>query len=190
MGWSLLVVAVAAATTLVAGCAPTAVQVSPVSTPPAARDVCEDLVADLPTTVASLERRDVEPPDALAAAWGDPAVVLSCGVGRPDDYDPANGCLTVNGVDWYVPVSQLEGNGARDLTMTTIKRDVAVRVDMPGVHWPPATVLADLTAPVQEAHGAHRTLSLIVRASGPGAAGRRSGSRSRTGGSCGVESGG
>ncbi len=114
------------------------------------RGVCEDLVADLPDTVADLERRDVEPPGATGAAWGDPAIVLTCGVGRPRDYDPANGCTTVNEVDWYIPFPQLDANGEQDLTMTTIKRDVAVRVVLPGEHWPPATTLADLSPAITE----------------------------------------
>ena len=135
---------------VLAGCGAGPVQVAETSPPAEQRAVCEELVADLPETVADLERRDVEPSGALAAAWGDPAIVLECGVGRPDDYDPANGCTTVDGIDWYIPLPQLEANGEQDLTMTTIKRDVAVRVVLPGEHWPPATTLADLSATVEE----------------------------------------
>jgi hypothetical protein len=114
------------------------------------RAVCERLLADLPDEVAGLERRDVEPQDSLGAAWGDPAIVLRCGVGRPDPYDPMNGCTTVDGVDWYIPLEQLESNGGDDLTMTTIGRAVAVELVMPGEHWPPATPLADLSGVVAE----------------------------------------
>ncbi len=116
----------------------------------AQREVCEDLVAALPDEVAGLERREVDPADALGAAWGDPAIELTCGVGRPADYDAANGCTTVNGVDWYIPREQLEGNGELDLTMTTIKREVGVEVVLPGEHWPPATTLADLSEAISE----------------------------------------
>jgi hypothetical protein len=118
--------------------------------PREARTVCERLLTDLPDEVAGLERRDVEPQEAFGAAWGDPPLVLRCGVGRPVDYDPVNGCTTVDGVDWYIPVEQLEANGELDLTMTTIGRAVAVEVTMPGVHWPPATPLADLSGVVAE----------------------------------------
>ncbi len=86
--------------------------------------------------------------------WAPPGATprssLTCGVGRPADYDPVNGCTTVNGVDWYVPTDQLDANGDRDLTMTTIGRTVAVEVVMPGEYWPPATTLADLSTVVAE----------------------------------------
>jgi hypothetical protein len=133
---------------LLAGCAPGAVEVEEPDLSAQERAACEELVAVLPDRVADLQRREVEPADAVAAAWGDPAIVLVCGVGAPEDYDPANGCTTVNGIDWYIPMSQLESNGEQDLTMTTIERDVAVQVHMPGEHWPPAAPLADLSESV------------------------------------------
>jgi hypothetical protein len=135
---------------VLAACGTDAVRVEepPMSGP--TRGVCERLVSALPEEVADQSRRDVDPEGVLGAAWGDPEIVLTCGVGAPQDYDPANGCTTVDGVDWYIPVSQLEANGERDLTMTTIEREVAVRVEMPGEHWPPATTLADLSDVVAE----------------------------------------
>lgn len=68
---------------------------------------CESLVADLPDTLAGQERREVEPADALGAAWGDPAYVLTCGVPEPDDYEPTAECNVIDGVGWYVPDDQL-----------------------------------------------------------------------------------
>ena len=72
---------------------------------------CESLVADLPDTLAGLDRRDVEPDDALGAAWGDPAYVLSCGVPEPGDYEPTAECNVIDGVGWYVPQAQLTDQG-------------------------------------------------------------------------------
>ena len=71
------------------------------------RTACEALVADLPDTLAGLERRAVEPADALGAAWGDPAYVLTCGVPEPDDYEPTAECNVIEGVGWWVPDDQL-----------------------------------------------------------------------------------
>jgi hypothetical protein len=133
---------------LLAACGEGAVTVGEPPLSSEVRETCRDLVAGLPEQVADADRREIEPADALGAAWGDPAIVLTCGVKGPEDYDPTNGCTSVNGVDWYIPIEQLEGNGERDLTMTTIKRDVAVEVLMPGVYWPPAAALADLSTPV------------------------------------------
>jgi hypothetical protein len=132
------------------GCGTGAVSLEEPTMSERTRGICEDLVADVPERVADLERREVEPDDAVGAAWGDPAIVLRCGVDGPADFDPMNGCTTVNDVDWYIPIEQLEANGDEDLTMTTIERDVAVEVTMPGEHWPPAAPLADLSDVVTE----------------------------------------
>ena len=149
--WRVLAPLCLFAPAVLAGCGAGAVSIEGGELPPRSdRSVCERLLADLPDEVAGLERRDVDPQEALGAAWGEPPVVLRCGVGRPDDYDPANGCTTVDGVDWYIPLEQLEANGAEDLTMTTIERAVAVEVTMPGEYWPPATPLADLSGVVAE----------------------------------------
>jgi hypothetical protein len=134
----------------VTGCGAAPVEVDQPGMSDRARAACADLVAALPGSVAEQGRRETDPDDALGAAWGDPAIVLTCGVGRPDDYDPANGCTTVDAVDWYIPMEQLEANGEQDLTMTTIGREPAVRVVLPGSYWPPATPLADLSRPLVE----------------------------------------
>ena len=44
---------------------------------------CEAFADDLPDTLGDEERVDVEPADAPAAAYGDPAIVVTCGVGQP-----------------------------------------------------------------------------------------------------------
>ncbi len=71
------------------------------------RDACQALVADLPDTLAGEQRRPVDPADALGAAWGDPAYVLTCGVVEPSDYAPTAECSVIDGVGWYVPADQL-----------------------------------------------------------------------------------
>ena len=48
----------------------------------AEREACEELVAALPDSVSDQPRRDTEG-NPLGAAWGDPAIVLRCGVGVP-----------------------------------------------------------------------------------------------------------
>ncbi|GAA5122945.1 hypothetical protein GCM10023339_42040 [Alloalcanivorax gelatiniphagus] len=75
------------------------------------RAACEALVADLPDTLAGQERREVEPADALGAAWGDPAYVLACGVDEPQDYEPTAECNVIDGVGWYVTDDQLSDQG-------------------------------------------------------------------------------
>ena len=108
---------------------------------------CSELLARLPVAVADQGRREVTPPDVPGAAWGDPPITLVCGVEEPAGFDDVASCLTVNGVDWYVPTEQLEAQG--DLTMTTVNRRVSVEVQLPAAYFPPAATLADLARPVR-----------------------------------------
>ena len=100
----------AAAVLALGGCSSTP-SIADVDVSAADRAACESLVADLPDTLAGLERRDVEPADALGAAWGDPAYVLTCGVPEPTDYEPTAECNVIDGVGWYVPDDQLTDQG-------------------------------------------------------------------------------
>jgi hypothetical protein len=109
---------------------------------------CRELLARLPPAVADQGRRDVSPADAPGAAWGAPPITLVCGVDEPAGFDDVASCLTVNGVDWYIPPEQLEEEG--DLTMTTVHRKVSVEVQLPAAYFPPATALADLARPVRQ----------------------------------------
>jgi hypothetical protein len=104
----------------------------------------------LPSTVADLSAREVEPGDAVGAAWGDPAIVLVCGVPRPPGFGRTATCLSVNDLDWFVPEDQLESREPTDLTMTTVGRSPRVQVTLPAEHWPPATTLADLSEAVRK----------------------------------------
>ncbi len=107
---------------------------------------CERLVDGLPETVADQERREVEDAAATtAAAWGDPAIVLRCGVGEPASFDRFSACQIVNGVAWYIPDEQITGS-ATDITMTTIGRKPGVEVAIPADYFPPAATMVDLAA--------------------------------------------
>ena len=94
------------------------------------RAACESLVADLPDTLAGLDRREVEPDDALGAAWGDPAYVLTCGVTEPDDYAPTAECNVIDGVGWYVDDDQLSDQ-SEDATPIALSLRPYVEVSVP-----------------------------------------------------------
>jgi hypothetical protein len=76
------------------------------------RAACADLLDALPDTLFGQPREPVTPHDAPGAAWGDPAVVLTCGVDRPEEYDETAPCIEVRNVGWFVPASQLEDVGS------------------------------------------------------------------------------
>lgn len=111
---------------------------------------CSELVDQLPSRVADQRRRDADPGDGYAAAWGDPAIELRCGVPSPDGFDKFSACQRVNGVDWFVPESQLTGKPA-DITMTTVGRVPRVEVSLPEDYWPPANAMADLATATKKA---------------------------------------
>jgi hypothetical protein len=108
----------------------------------AARD-CRARVDALPDRVADLDRRDVDTGGGYGAAWGDPAIVLRCGVGRPAGFDAVSQCQTANGVDWFIPDDQLRGQRV-DTTMTAVGRSRTVEVRVPAQYLPPVAAMVDL----------------------------------------------
>ena len=109
---------------------------------------CADLVAALPDRVAGQPRRPVEPDDRAAAAWGDPPVVLRCGVPEPSGFDELSTCQITNGVAWFIPDEQITGQ-AVDIVMTTIGRSPDVEVRIPADYFPPADTMVDVAASVK-----------------------------------------
>jgi len=116
------------------------------------RAACEAFVAALPDDLVEQEAAETEPDDALGAAWGDPPIVVRCGVPMPDDFNRASPCEEVNGVGWFVRPEEFQDSG-KDLAMFTIGFEPAVELDIPAEHRvEPATVadaLSVLSAPVK-----------------------------------------
>ena len=128
------------ATVLLGGCSPDAVEVDAPTRGPAA---CHALVRALPDTVDGQRRRDVEPPDALAAAWGDPAIVVRCGVPTPAALTASSPCAEVDGVGWFAD------QRADAYRFTTIGRVSNVQVQVPYDYQPAADALVDLAPAVR-----------------------------------------
>jgi len=125
---------------LLAGCG--AVHVHDADVSAAERKACLALVDDVPHRVSERPRRETKGGD-LSAAWGDPAIVLSCGVGTPEGYQPGSPCQRANGVDWFVPEDQISDQG-KDVVLTTIGRTPSVEVVVPAEYRPPADAMVDL----------------------------------------------
>jgi hypothetical protein len=133
---------------LLAGCGGGAVEVDAPELSGEAARTCTSLVDALPSTVDGAGQRTVEPSGAPAAAWGDPAIVLRCGVAMPDEFDDFATCQETNGVGWFIPEEQMTG-AAEEITMTTIGRVVNVEVVLPSEHWPPAAAMVDLAESIK-----------------------------------------
>nr|WP_255955498.1 DUF3515 domain-containing protein [Streptomyces sp. ODS25] len=85
---------------------------------------CRHLDRQLPRRVDDLSRVDPTPQSALTAGWGDPAIILRCGVPRPAQMDdPKERSVEVNGVDW---IEEKNDDGSYRLTTTLRKAYVEV----------------------------------------------------------------
>lgn len=114
---------------------------------------CASLVDALPAELLTHPSRAVTPTDAPAAAWGDPAIVVTCGVEMPADFEPGASCEEVNGVGWFVPMDQFSDIRV-DLAVHTIGFDPVVRLEIPADYRRDPAVVADslatLAAPIKE----------------------------------------
>ena len=103
---------------------------------------CDALYADLPNSVAAQTRRDVE--DTVAAVWGDPQIILRCGVEEPAGLTPSSRCDDVDGVGWFTE------DTADGFLFTTIGRQFFISIEVPKDYEPPADALVDLAASVKK----------------------------------------
>jgi hypothetical protein len=103
---------------------------------------CRALLADVPRSVAGQENADV--PGQVAAAWGDPAIILRCGVEKPDALTPSSPCFEVSDVGWLAETT------ADGYLFTTIGRAFHVSVEVPKAYDPAADALADLASTVKK----------------------------------------
>ena len=136
---------------VLAGCSAGPVTLTSPVMPATEEATCRDLLADVPDTLGDRERRDITPSDALGAAWGDPAIVMTCG-GEPPILSPTAICEEANGVGYFVEDAALEDESA-DVTLVTVGYDPIITVEVPGEERPEgvAAAMAGLAATV-EAH--------------------------------------
>ncbi|MGY2704267.1 DUF3515 domain-containing protein [Nocardioides sp. HB32] len=98
---------------------------------------CRDLVAALPKTLAGHDEVDVTGDAGYGAAWGDPAIVLTCGVGRPGGFTDTSTCLQVDSTGWFVPdIGRVTDDQALDVTTTELNYRPRVQLLVPGEYRP------------------------------------------------------
>lgn len=114
------------------------------------QQACAALAEDLPDTLADEDRVEIEPADAPAAAYGDPAIVVTCGVGEPAGFGPGAQCELVNGVPWYIPSEQYD-DLSLDLEITSAWHRPRVRIVVPAdARGLESGAMAGLSGPVAE----------------------------------------
>ena len=131
------------------GCGAGSVEIAAPALDGADAKACEELVGTLPDEVSDQPRREVDPESAYVAAWGDPAIVLRCGVPSPNGFDEFALCQETNGVGWFVPEEQVEDQGA-DVVMTTIGFEQNVEILVPDDYRPPAAAMVDVAATIKQ----------------------------------------
>ncbi len=117
---------------------------------PAAQDAaCQALVADLPDTLVGEKAVEVTGATAYGAAWGDPAIVLTCGVDAVDLTDVPQ-CVDADGIGWLVSNEDAEGDG--DATFTADGYLPRVELHVPEDYLPErgASALSELAAPLKQ----------------------------------------
>ena len=114
--------------------------VLPVEVPPATPEAdaaCPALMGTLPLELAGEPSRRVDSATPYAYAWGDPAIVLICGVDRPAGFVAGVSAIQINGVQWYVDTSDPDAT-----VWTTVDRPVYVEITLPAeVDSAPVTAL-------------------------------------------------
>jgi hypothetical protein len=125
---------------------PTALGPVTVAPPPssaAAARGCPAVVSRLPVVLDGRHSRPAVSDSPYVAAWGEPPVVLRCGVPRPPAFVRTSELSVVNGVQW---LPERQPGGVR---WTAVDREVYVEVLMPaGVTGSP---VVDLSAAISQA---------------------------------------
>ena len=108
---------------------------------------CAALHARLPKRIDGLPRHDLKPESALTAGWGNPTIVLRCGVPRPAADDDVNTLgAEVGGVGW-----SFEQGADGSARLTTTLRKAYVELTLPKKYAHDATPLTELADAVKAA---------------------------------------
>jgi Protein of unknown function (DUF3515). len=99
---------------------------------------CEPILAAAPINILGELQRETTPADAAALAWGDPPIVLACGVRF--DVPPDAQILEVDGIAW---VAQSDDAGT---VFTTFEADPVIQVRVPAAYRPEVQALTELSA--------------------------------------------
>lgn len=120
---------------------------------PAADAPCTSLFQALPVQLEGDDPRVVQSASPYVRAWGDPPVVLVCGVAKPAGFTSTSGLIQINGVAWYVDTT-----AADVVVWTAVDRAVYVQVRVPASA--DSSSVTDLTGPI--------TTALPAQAPAPG----------------------
>ena len=90
-----------------------------------------------PKDVSGMERRPTDPQNPALGAWGDPAVIVRCGVAAPRPTEVE--CLEVDGIGW-IPEPLTDGT-----RFTSFGTEPALEVLVPKAYAPEGLLLPAFT---------------------------------------------
>lgn len=107
---------------------------------------CAKVLAQLPVQLGNLDPRVVHttPPTPNVVAWGDPAIVLACGVDRPKDLHPGSSAQYFSNRGGAGPFYDVTRSGNANV-YTTVDRAAYVSITIPAAYQaarPLSTLLA------------------------------------------------
>jgi len=113
---------------------------------------CAALNNELPSRLEGLKPRVVSPSTPLVHAWGDPAVVATCGVPAPRGYSAGSSETTeVDGIRWFQQI------GSKSVTWTALRpggvngQTINVRLVVPVHYAAQGAFLVDLAPALKAA---------------------------------------
>jgi hypothetical protein len=115
---------------------------APQSPTEATQRACVSVFAKLPVQLGTLAPRKTETDSSFVAAWGNPAIVLRCGVSRPAVFGTPEAAqlIDVNGVIWQ-PDPQKQ-----QTVYTSVDRSAYIEVTVPAGADQPLPLLASAIA--------------------------------------------
>lgn len=122
---------------LLSACSPGPVEIQAPRLSSADAAACRTLVRDLPDRLDGHDRVATSGDTQYGAAWGDPAIVLTCGVGRPAGFTATSSCITMNRTGWFVPDRVLlSKDETLDVRTTELNYRPRVELFIPGGYRP------------------------------------------------------
>jgi hypothetical protein len=110
---------------------------------------CAKVLAQLPVQLGALNPRVVHTDSPYVVAWGDPAVILRCGVDRPKALVAGSSAEFINGGDVAGPYFDVT-RGADGNVYTTVDRGPYISITVP-TKYQGGTVLPPLASAIAKA---------------------------------------
>jgi Protein of unknown function (DUF3515) len=112
--------------------------VAPPTPTDAVTAACTKVFEKLPVQLGTLNPRKTDSDSSFVAAWGNPAIVIRCGVARPPAAAFSSGAQTL-GIDDVLWLPQPQKS---QVVYTTIDRSVSIEVTVPANQDQPLSLLA------------------------------------------------